>query len=50
MEILWPDEDSDVVRRRLSVALATARAVLDPDSGTRPTTSSRPTTGPCGSN
>ena len=31
MEILWPDEDSDVVSRRLSVALATARAVLDPD-------------------
>jgi DNA-binding SARP family transcriptional activator len=31
MEILWPDEPAEVVTRRLSVALATARAVLDPN-------------------
>ena len=31
MEALWPDEAPEVVTRRLSVALATARAVLDPD-------------------
>src|SRR5262245_14500013 len=31
MEALWPDEDPDVVTRRLSVAQATVRAVLDPD-------------------
>ena len=31
METLWPDEDPTVVTRRLSVALATVRAVLDPD-------------------
>jgi DNA-binding SARP family transcriptional activator len=31
MEVLWPDEAAEVVTRRLSVALATARAVLDPD-------------------
>jgi DNA-binding SARP family transcriptional activator len=30
MEILWPDEESEMVSRRLSVALATVRAVLDP--------------------
>jgi DNA-binding SARP family transcriptional activator len=30
MEALWPGEDPDVVTRRLSVALATVRAVLDP--------------------
>jgi DNA-binding SARP family transcriptional activator len=31
MDTLWPDEDPEPVSRRLSVALATARAVLDPD-------------------
>src|SRR6266540_3961816 len=31
MEVLWPEEPVEVVIRRLSVALATARAVLDPD-------------------
>ena len=31
METLWPEEDPTVVSRRLSVALATVRAVLDPD-------------------
>jgi DNA-binding SARP family transcriptional activator len=31
MEALWPEEPPEVVGRRLSVALATARAVLDPD-------------------
>jgi DNA-binding SARP family transcriptional activator len=31
MEILWRNEESEVVSRRLSVALATARAVLDPE-------------------
>jgi len=31
MEALWPGEPPEVVGRRLSVALATARAVLDPD-------------------
>jgi DNA-binding SARP family transcriptional activator len=31
MEALWPDESPEVVTRRLSVALATLRAVLDPD-------------------
>jgi DNA-binding SARP family transcriptional activator len=31
MEALWPEEDPDVVTRRLSVAQATVRAVLDPD-------------------
>ena len=31
METLWPEEDPTVVTRRLSVALATVRAVLDPD-------------------
>jgi DNA-binding SARP family transcriptional activator len=31
MEVLWPEEPVEVVTRRLSVALATARAVLDPD-------------------
>jgi DNA-binding SARP family transcriptional activator len=30
MDILWPDEEPSVVSRRLSVALATVRAVLDP--------------------
>jgi DNA-binding SARP family transcriptional activator len=30
MEVLWPEEPPEVVTRRLSVALATARAVLDP--------------------
>jgi DNA-binding SARP family transcriptional activator len=30
MEILWPGESPAIVTRRLSVALATARAVLDP--------------------
>lgn len=29
-EILWPDEDPEPLANRLSVALATARAVLDP--------------------
>jgi DNA-binding SARP family transcriptional activator len=31
MDVLWPDEAAEVVTRRLSVAMATARAVLDPD-------------------
>ena len=31
METLWPDEDPAAVTRRLSVALATVRVVLDPD-------------------
>jgi DNA-binding SARP family transcriptional activator len=31
MEVLWPDEPAEALTRRLSVALATARAVLDPD-------------------
>jgi DNA-binding SARP family transcriptional activator len=31
MESLWPEENPDVVTRRLSVALATVRAVLDPE-------------------
>jgi DNA-binding SARP family transcriptional activator len=31
MEILWPGEPLEVATRRLSVALATARAVLDPE-------------------
>ena len=31
MEALWPEENPDVVTRRLSVALATVRAVLDPE-------------------
>jgi DNA-binding SARP family transcriptional activator len=31
MEELWPDEPPELVTRRLSVALATLRAVLDPD-------------------
>jgi DNA-binding SARP family transcriptional activator len=31
MEALWPDEDPSVATRRLSVALTTARSVLDPD-------------------
>ncbi|MGH2790236.1 MAG: BTAD domain-containing putative transcriptional regulator [Actinomycetota bacterium] len=31
METLWPDEDPRKVSNRLSVALATLRAVLDPD-------------------
>ena len=31
MEALWPEESPDVVTRRLSVALATVRAVLDPN-------------------
>jgi DNA-binding SARP family transcriptional activator len=30
MDSLWPDEDPEVVTRRLSVAQATVRAVLDP--------------------
>ena len=30
METLWPEESPEVVTRRLSVALATVRAVLDP--------------------
>ena len=30
MEVLWPDQSRDVVARRLSVALSTVRAVLDP--------------------
>jgi DNA-binding SARP family transcriptional activator len=30
-ELLWPDEDPEPLGNRLSVALATARAVLDPD-------------------
>jgi DNA-binding SARP family transcriptional activator len=30
MEVLWPDQSRDVVTRRLSVALSTVRAVLDP--------------------
>ncbi len=36
MEALWPDEDPTVVTRRLSVALATVRAVLDPDKRRSP--------------
>jgi DNA-binding SARP family transcriptional activator len=31
MEALWPGENPEVVTRRLSVALATLRAVLDPE-------------------
>jgi DNA-binding SARP family transcriptional activator len=31
MEALWPDEDSGRLANRLSVALSTVRAVLDPD-------------------
>jgi DNA-binding SARP family transcriptional activator len=31
MEALWPEEDPEAVTRRLSVALATVRAVLDPE-------------------
>ncbi len=31
MEALWPEENPDAVTRRLSVALATVRAVLDPE-------------------
>jgi DNA-binding SARP family transcriptional activator len=31
METLWPGEDPELVTRRLSVALATVRAVLDPN-------------------
>ena len=31
MEALWPEEDPEVVTRRLSVAQATVRTVLDPD-------------------
>ena len=31
MDALWPDEDPAAVARRLSVALATVRVVLDPD-------------------
>ena len=31
METLWPDEDPALASRRLSVALTTARGVLDPD-------------------
>jgi DNA-binding SARP family transcriptional activator len=31
METLWPDESPEVVTRRLSVALSTVRAVLDPE-------------------
>ena len=31
MEALWPEEDPALATRRLSVALATCRAVLDPD-------------------
>ena len=31
METLWPDEDPVAVARRLSVAVATVRVVLDPD-------------------
>ncbi len=30
-EVLWPDEDPEPLANRLSVALATMRAVLDPD-------------------
>jgi len=36
MELLWPEESSDMVTRRLSVALATVRAVLDPTKRHRP--------------
>ena len=31
MDTLWPDESPELVSRRLSVALTTIRAVLDPD-------------------
>jgi len=31
MQALWPEENPDAVSRRLSVALATVRAVLDPE-------------------
>ena len=31
METMWPDEDSDRVANRLSVALTTIRGVLDPE-------------------
>ncbi|HET6342549.1 MAG TPA: BTAD domain-containing putative transcriptional regulator, partial [Gemmatimonadota bacterium] len=33
MEALWPEEDPGPLARRLAVALATARAVLDPGKG-----------------
>jgi ATP/maltotriose-dependent transcriptional regulator MalT/DNA-binding SARP family transcriptional activator len=35
-ELLWPDEDPEPLGNRLSVALATVRAVLDPDKGFTP--------------
>lgn len=31
MELLWPDEDPKRTSNRLSVALSTVRAVLDPE-------------------
>ena len=39
METLWPDDDPSAVARRLSVALATVRVVLDPDKRHTPSTS-----------
>jgi DNA-binding SARP family transcriptional activator len=36
METLWPEEDPGRLGNRLSVALATARAVLDPQDGFDP--------------
>jgi DNA-binding SARP family transcriptional activator len=36
MEALWPEENPDVTTRRLSVALATVRAVLDPEKSHPP--------------
>ena len=35
-ELLWPDEDPEPLGNRLSVALATVRAVLDPDKAFAP--------------
>ena len=46
--LLWPDEP-DRSARRLSVLLSTIRSMLDPRSRGRPTTTSPPTTTPCGS-
>jgi DNA-binding SARP family transcriptional activator len=37
METLWPDDEADAQANRLSVALATVRAVLDPDRAFPPT-------------
>jgi DNA-binding SARP family transcriptional activator len=36
MDALWPEESPDLVTRRLSVALSTVRAVLDPEKHSPP--------------